>query len=62
MDIQELANALKTTAMTGAQIKALDNSFLCQNAAQAILTLKSVGYTVTTTTGAAGVATFQITA
>lgn len=62
MDIQNLAAALKATAMTGAAIQALDNSYLCQNPHQAIQTLKSVGYTVTTTTGTGGVPTFQITA
>jgi hypothetical protein len=59
MDIQTLAAALKTTAMTGAQIMALDASYLCQNPHIAIQTLKSVGFNVTTT-NVAGVATFQI--
>lgn len=63
LDIQGLAAALKAAALTSAQIQALDtNSYLCQNPHIAIQTLKSVGYTVTTTTGTGGVATFQITA
>jgi hypothetical protein len=62
MDIQTLAETLKTTAMTGAQIQALDSSYLCQNPAQAIQTLRSLGHTITTTTGAGGVSTYQVAA
>ena len=62
MDIQTLAETLKGAAMTGAQIKALDNSYLCQNPAIAIQQLRSLGFSITTTTGASGAATYQIAA
>lgn len=61
VDIQALAAALKANPLTGAQIQALDTGYLCQNPAHAIQVLKSIGYTVTTTTGTGGVPTFQIT-
>lgn len=63
MDIQGLAAALKAAPLTAAEILALaPTAYLCQNPAIAIQQLRSVGYTVETTTGAAGLPSFQITA
>lgn len=62
MDLATLATHLKAGALTGAQIQALDNSYLCQNPNQAIQQLRSCGYQITTTTGAGGVPTFLISA
>lgn len=62
MDIAALALQLKAGAMTGAQIKALDNSYLCQNPGQAIQQLRACGYQITVTTHTDGTPKFTIPA
>lgn len=63
MDIASLALAIKAQAggMTGAQIMALDSSYLCQNPGQAIQQLRACGYPVTTSTNTDGTPLIKIT-
>jgi hypothetical protein len=63
MDIASLALAIKDASggMTGAQIQALDESYLCQNPQQAYQTLKSCGYPITVSTNTDGTPLYKIT-
>jgi hypothetical protein len=60
MDIQGLITALKATAMTGAQINALDNSYLCQNPAIAVQQIRALGVQMTVTTDGSGDALYKV--
>jgi len=64
MDIATLANNIKSAVggLTGAQIKALDSSFLCQNPQLAYQQLKASGYQITVSTNADGTPLYKITA
>lgn len=64
MDLATLAKTIKaaTGGMTGAQIQALDSSYLCQNPGQAIQQLRACGYQVVVATNTDGTPLISIAA